>query len=89
MSNSIADNLRRFREGVAAHDRENPSHNSWGVGVSHFDLERLGFEDGEQLWPGIVIVVDGGQSANFRVLCDAEHVDEKQVTQAIGQEVHA
>ena len=71
--NKIAANLERFRQGVAGHDRENPDHTSYGIGVSAFDLERLGFEDGETLWPGITITVDGGQSGNFRVLCDGEH----------------
>ena len=71
--NPIAANLERFRQGVASHDRENPDHTAYGIGVSAFDLERLGFDDGETLWPGITITVDGGQSANFRVLCDGEH----------------
>ena len=49
----IAANLRRFKEAVNAHDRENPTHNAYGIGLSHFDLERLGFGEGEELWPGI------------------------------------
>lgn len=69
----IAANLERFRQGVAAHDRENPTHTAWGVGLSYFDMQRLDFDEGEELWPGIVIQTDGGQSANFRVLCDGEH----------------
>jgi len=65
--------LRRFRIAVATHDVENPKHNSYGIGVSQFDLERLGFEEGEELWPGITIQVDGKTSGNFRVLCDGDH----------------
>jgi hypothetical protein len=69
----IAKNLERFAQAVAAHDRENPTHTAWGIGLSHFDMERLGLEQGEEILPGITIHMDGGQSANFRVLCDGEH----------------
>jgi hypothetical protein len=65
--------LERFAQGVAAHDRENPDHNSWGIGMSHFDIERLGLEEGEEILPGIVLQVDGGTTGNFRVLCDGQH----------------
>lgn len=69
----IAKNLERFAQAVAAHDRENPTHTAYGIGLSHFDLERLGLEEGEEILPGIAIHADGGQSANFRVLCDGQH----------------
>ena len=69
----IARNLERFAQAVAAHDRENPTHTAYGIGLAHFDLERLGFEEGEEVLPRITIHVDGGVSGNFRVLCDAEH----------------
>jgi hypothetical protein len=36
-------------------------------------MERLGFDEGEEVLPGITIHVDGGTSGNFRVLCDGEH----------------
>jgi hypothetical protein len=62
---------------VAAHDRENPGHTTWGIGMSYFDLERLGLEEGEEILPGITIHVDGGVSGNFRVLCDGEHDEEE------------
>ncbi len=65
--------LERFAQGVAAHDRENPDHTSWGIGMAHFDIERLGLEEGEEILPGIVLQADGGQTSNFRVLCDGEH----------------
>ena len=68
--------LERFAQGVAAHDRENPGHNSWGIGMSHFDIERLGLEEGEELLPGIVLQADSGVTGNFRVLCDGEHDSE-------------
>jgi hypothetical protein len=74
----IAKNLERFAQAVAAHDRENPTHTAWGIGLAHFDLERLGLEEGEEILPGITIHADGGQSANFRVLCDGQH-DEGEV----------
>jgi hypothetical protein len=69
----IAKNLERFAQAVAAHDRENPTHTAWGIGLAHFDMERLGLEEGEQILPGITVQTDGGQSANFRVLCDGQH----------------
>ena len=74
--------LERFAQGVAAHDRENPDHNSWGIGMAHFDIERLGLEEGEEILPGIVLQVDGGVSGNFRVLCDGEHDTEEEQEEA-------
>ena len=68
--------LERFAQGVAAHDRENPDHNSWGIGMAHFDIERLGLEEGEEILPGITVQTDGGVSGNFRVLCDGDHDEE-------------
>jgi hypothetical protein len=72
----IAKNLERFAIAIAAHDRENPTHTAYGIGLSHFDMERLGFEEGEEVLPGITIQCDAGVSGNFRVLCDAEHDEE-------------
>ena len=59
----IAKNLERFAQAVAAHDRENPAHSAYGIGLAHFDLERMGFEEGEEVLPGITIHVDGGNLA--------------------------
>jgi hypothetical protein len=75
-TSKIAKNLERFAQAVAIHDRENPTHTAYGIGLSHFDLERLGFEEGEEVLPGIVIQVDGGVTGNFRVLCDGQHDEE-------------
>ena len=69
----IAKNLERFARAVASHDRENPTHTAWGIGLSHFDMERLSFEEGEEILPGITIHGDTGVTGNFRVLCDGEH----------------
>jgi hypothetical protein len=69
--------LERFAQGVAAHDRENPSHNTWGIGMAYFDLDRLGLEDGEEILPGIVLKADGGQTGQFRILCDGQHDQEE------------
>lgn len=74
----IAKNLERFAQAVASHDRENPTHTAYGIGLAHFDMERLGLEEGEEILPGIRIEVDGGVSGNFRVLCDGSH-DEGEV----------
>jgi hypothetical protein len=72
----VAKNLQRFAEALARHDRENPTHHAYGIGLSFFDLERLGFEEGEEILPGITIQIDGGVSGNFRILCDSEHEEE-------------
>ena len=69
----VAKNLERFVQALNAHDRENPTHTAYGIGLAHFDLERLGFEEGEEILPGIRIEVDGGVSGNFRILCDGQH----------------
>ena len=69
----IAYLLERIAQGVAAHDRENPDHHTWGVGMAHFDIERLGLEDGEEILPGIVLRADGGMTGQFRILCDGQH----------------
>jgi hypothetical protein len=84
----IAKNLERFAQAVAAHDRENPTHTAYGIGLAHFDMERLGFEEGEEILPGITIHADAGVTGNFRVLCDGEHDDvreaeEQEVVEAI------
>ncbi len=65
--------LELLTRGVAAHDRENPTHHSWGIGMSYFDIERLGLEVGEEILPGLVLQADGGVTGQFRVLCDGEH----------------
>ncbi len=73
----IAKNLERFAQAVASHDRENPTHTAHGIGLAHFDLERLGFDEGEEILPGITIHADSGVTGNFRVLCDGEHDQEE------------
>ncbi|HTX30337.1 MAG TPA: hypothetical protein VMD09_03080 [Solirubrobacteraceae bacterium] len=83
--------LERFAQGVAAHDRENPSHTTWGIGMSFFDIERLGLEDGEEILPGIVLKADGGQTGQFRILCDGQHdeeltEDEQEFVQAVAEQ---
>jgi hypothetical protein len=75
-TSKIAKNLERFAQAIAAHDRENPTHNAFGIGLAHFDLERLGFEEGEEVLPGITIHADNGVTGNFRVLCDGQHNEE-------------
>jgi len=85
----IAKNLERFAQAVAAHDRENPTHTAYGIGLSHFDLERLGLEEGEEILPGIRIEVDGGVSGNFRVLCDGDHDEELEESEAEEETVEA
>src|SRR6059058_2995953 len=87
-TSKIAKNLKAFQIAINAHDRENPTHNAYGIGLAHFDMERLGFEEGEEVLPGITIHVDGGVSGNFRVLCDAEHDEgqaerEEEIVEAI------
>jgi hypothetical protein len=83
----IAKNLERFAQAVAAHDRENPTHTAFGIGLAHFDLERLGLDEGEEILPGITIHADGGVTGNFRVLCDGDH--EEELSEAEEQAVEA
>jgi hypothetical protein len=91
-SNKMAFLLERFAQGVAAHDRENPSHTTWGIGMAFFDIERLGLEAGEEILPGIVLQADGGQTGNFRILCDGEHdegeleEEEEELLDAVGRD---
>jgi hypothetical protein len=84
----IARNLERFAQAVAAHDRENPTHTAYGIGLAYFDMERLGLEEGEEILPAITIHADSGVvTGNFRVLCDGEHDEE--LTEAEEQAVEA
>ena len=89
-----AKNLERFRQAVNSHDRENPDHNAHGIGLSHFDMERLGYDEGETLWAGITIHgIDKQQTGNLRVLCDGEHdgdkaeSEEKEMVRVGGREI--
>lgn len=75
---------------INAHDRENPTHNAFGIGMAHFDLDRLGFDEGEEILPGITINADDGVTGNFRVLCDGQHNTEReeavQITKVVARE---
>ena len=87
----IAYLLERLAQGVAAHDRENPTHHTWGIGMSYFDIERLGLDEGEEILPGIVLQADGGVTGAFRVLCDGDHdegavEEEEEIIDAIASE---
>ncbi len=88
-TSKIAKNLKAFQIALNAHDRENPDHTAYGIGLAHFDLERLGFDEGEEVLPGITIHADGGVTGNFRVLCDGQHdehedeVEETEVVEAV------
>jgi hypothetical protein len=75
-TSKIAANLQRFAMAINAHDRENPTHTAYGIGLNPFDMDRLGFEEGEQVVPGIRIEADDGETGNFRVLCDGDHLEE-------------
>ncbi len=90
-TSKIAYLLERLAQGVAAHDRENPGHHTWGIGMTHFDIERLGLEEGEEILPGIVLQADGGVTGAFRILCDGEHdqgiaEEEEEVVDAVAHE---
>jgi len=85
----IGKTLRAFAMALNAHDRENPDHTAYGIGLSHFDMERLGFDEGEEVLPGITIHADQGVTGNFRVLCDGQHdelrdeAEETEVVEAV------
>ena len=90
-SSKIGYLLERLAQGVAAHDRENPTHHTWGIGMAYFDIERLGLEEGEEILPGIVLQADGGVTGQFRVLCDGQHgegatEEEEEVVEAVGSQ---
>jgi hypothetical protein len=90
-TSKIAALLERVAQGVAAHDRENPDHHTWGIGMAYFDIERLGLEEGEELLPGIVLQADGGMTGQFRILCDGLHgqgttEEEEEVVDAVARE---
>jgi hypothetical protein len=78
----VAQSLRAFQIALNSHDRENPTHSAFGIGLAHFDLERLGFDEGEEILPGITIHADGGVTGNFRVLCDGDHLEEQEAQEA-------
>ena len=89
----IAKNLQAFRIALNAHDRENPTHTAYGIVLAHFDLERLGFDEGEEIFPGITIHADSGVTGNFRILCDGQHdedlereAQEAEVVEAVAAE---
>ena len=90
-SSKIAALFERVAQGVAAHDRENPDHHTWGIGMAWFDIERLGLEEGEEILPGLVLQADGGVTGQFRVLCDGDHdstleEEEEEVLDAVASE---
>jgi hypothetical protein len=90
-ASKIAYLLERMVRGVAAHDRENPDHHTWGIGMAHFDIERWGLEDGEEILPGIVLQADGGVTGQFRILCDGQHdqgavEEEEEVVDAVAEQ---
>ena len=77
-STKIAKNLKAFQIALNAHDRENPDHTAYGIGLAHFDMERLDFDEGEEVLPGITIHGDDGVTGNFRVLCDGQHTEDEE-----------
>lgn len=90
-TSKIAYLLERISQGIAAHDRENPNHHTWGIGMAHFDIERLGLEDGEEILPGVVLQADGGMTGQFRILCDGQHgsglsEEEEQILDAVAEQ---
>ncbi len=88
-TSKIAALLQRMVQGVAIHDRENPTHHTWGIAMAYFDLERLGLEDGEEILPGIVLRGDSGVTGQFRILCDGQHgsaEEEEEVVDAIAEQ---
>lgn len=92
-TSKIAYLLERLAQGVASHDRENPGHHTWGIGMAYFDIERLGLEEGEEILPGIVLQSDGGVTGAFRVLCDGDHdagleEEAEEVVDAVAEQEH-
>lgn len=73
-TSKVAANMRAFMMAIRAHNRENPLHPpAYGIEVGPFDAERLGLEHGEEILPGITLVVNPNrQPHTFRTLCDYE-----------------
>lgn len=88
-TSKIAKNIERMQVAIASHARENPTHNAYGIGMAHFDMERLGIEEGEALVPGFPITCDGGVSGNFRVLCDGEHDEDESLQEVVSDRLSA
>jgi hypothetical protein len=91
-TSKVAKTLQAFQMAITAHDHHNPDHTAYGIGLAHFDMERLGFDEGETVLPGITIHVDSGGTGSFRVLCDGMHnedeesVEEAEVVEAVSSE---
>lgn len=79
----IAKNLRAFQIAVHSHDRENPTHTSWGIGLSGFDIDRLGLDVGEEILSGIRLEQIDVPSGVFRVLCDGDHDEHADETESV------
>lgn len=74
--NKIAKNLEAFNIGINNHDRANPAHTVFGIGLNAFDIDRLELEIGEEILPGICIQEDEGITGAFRIICDGLHEDD-------------
>jgi hypothetical protein len=87
---AVGKNFQAFKIAINSHDRENPTHTATGIGLAYFDMDRLGFDEAEELWPGITIHGDKGVTGNFRVICDGDHnngiTEQVKVTRAVGVE---
>jgi hypothetical protein len=81
-TSKIAGTLRAFAIGVNSHDRENPTHTAYGIGLNPFDLGQLGYDEGEEVLPGITVHADSGVTGNFRVLCDGDHLEEREAEES-------
>jgi hypothetical protein len=84
--------LQALQIAVGAHERAFPDHHTYGIGMSHFDIERLDLEEGEEILPGLRLQNDGGTTGNFRILCDGNHdadeeLEEEEVVDAVAEEV--
>jgi len=67
----IAKNLERFAQAVAAHDRENPTHTAHGIGLAHFDMERLGLDT--TYWTDIDLHLHGQDLVKHGALMSLGH----------------
>ncbi len=80
-----AKNIVVWREAVAKHDHDYPDHGpAYGIGVTWFDLDRLGMEEGEELWPGVSIFSCGGvATGQFEVLCPHDPEGSAEISEAV------
>jgi hypothetical protein len=69
--NKEAKNFQAIYSAKKAHDVDCQSA-AKAIGLSYFDMERMGWEEGDVV-AGLPLTVDGGQAGGIRIICDGIH----------------